>query len=366
MLEPLQEPVPVFLTIMAVILITPLLSERVRLPGIVGLILGGLLVGPHALGLLTTSHTIVLLGTVGLVYLMFSAGLEIDLHQLGRVRNKAIVFGLLTFAIPQLAITALGRALGFGWASSVLLGSTFASHTLIAYPIISRLGIARNEAIATVVGATVFTDVSALLVLAVVAGTQQSGGVSALSMVRLIALMVGYALFVLLGLPRAGKLFFRRFSSRDVEFQFVLVALFVAAVLAELIGMHAIVGAFLAGLAINATLPARIAVGSQILFLGESFFIPMFMIYVGMIIDPLAFVVNKQTLLIGLALTTGVYVTKFAAAWITSRLFRYSRDELMTFWGNCSAPCHSEERFLRRRISSAVEPRFFAALRMTA
>ena len=332
MAEPLNEPVPVFLTIMAVILITPLISKRARLPGIIGLILGGLLVGPHALGLLTTSLTIELLATVGLVYLMFSAGLEIDLRQLGRVRNKALVFGLLTFAIPQLGLTALGRALGFGWASSILLGSTFASHTLIAYPILSRLGIVRNEAIAVVVGATVFTDVASLLVLAIVAGTQ-GGGVSALSPVRLIVLMIGYTLLVLLGLPRVGKWFFRRFSSRDVEFQFVLVALFVAALLAELIGMHAIVGAFLAGLAINATLPAHSAVGGQILFLGESLFIPMFMIYVGLIINPLAFVTDRQALLLGLAMTAGVYVTKFAAAWVTSVIFRYSRDELLTFWG---------------------------------
>ena len=332
MAEPLNEPVPVFLTIMAVILITPLISKRARLPGIIGLILGGLLVGPHALGLLTTSLTIELLATVGLVYLMFSAGLEIDLRQLGRVRNKALVFGLLTFAIPQLGLTALGRALGFGWASSILLGSTFASHTLIAYPILSRLGIVRNEAIAVVVGATVFTDVASLLVLAIVAGTQ-GGGVSALPLVRLIVLMIGYTLLVLLGLPRVGKWFFRRFSSRDVEFQFVLVALFVAALLAELIGMHAIVGAFLAGLAINATLPAHSAVGGQILFLGESLFIPMFMIYVGLIINPLAFVTDRQALLLGLAMTAGVYVTKFAAAWVTSVIFRYSRDELLTFWG---------------------------------
>ena len=332
MAEPLKEPVPVFLTIMAVILITPLISKRARLPGIIGLILGGLLVGPHALGLLTTSLTIELLATVGLVYLMFSAGLEIDLRQLGRVRNKALVFGLLTFAIPQLGLTALGRALGFGWASSILLGSTFASHTLIAYPILSRLGIVRNEAIAVVVGATVFTDVASLLVLAIVAGIQ-GGGLSALSLVRLIGLMIGYTLLVLLGLPRVGKWFFRRFSSRDVEFQFVLVALFVAALLAELIGMHAIVGAFLAGLAINATLPAHSAVGGQILFLGESLFIPMFMIYVGLIINPLAFVTDRQALLLGLAMTAGVYVTKFAAAWVTSVIFRYSRDELLTFWG---------------------------------
>lgn len=332
MAEPLQEPVAVFLTIMAVILITPLLSERVHLPGIVGLILGGILVGPHGLGLLGTTLTIELLSTVGLIYLMFSAGLEIDLRQFSRVRNKAMLFGLFTFAIPQISGTVLGRVLGLSWASAVLLGSVYASHTLVAFPILSRLGIVRNEAVSVTIGATVFTDVAALLVLAIVAG-MQDGDASVISAGGLIALMIGYAGLVLLGLPRAGKLFFRRFSSRAIEFQFVLVALFVAALLAEQIGMHAIVGAFLAGLAINSTLPARSAVIGQVLFLGESFFIPIFLMYIGMVTDPLAVLVDSQTLLIGLAMTIAVYATKFAAAWMAARVFHYSRDELFTAWG---------------------------------
>ena len=332
MLQPLQEPVAVFLAIMAVVLVTPMLSRWIRLPGIVGLILGGMVVGPHVLGLLHLSPAIELLGTIGLVYLMFAAGLEIDLRQLSRVRNKSIAFGAVTFAIPFVAIGGLGRAFGFGWPSAVLLGATFASHTLIAYPVLSRLGIVRSESIATVVGGTVLTDVTSLLVLAVIAGGQQ-GDVSVWSITKLMTLMTGYALLVLWGFPRVGKFFFSRFSSRDSEFQFVLVALFVAAFLAEVIGMHAIVGAFLAGLAINATLPSNSAVERQTLFLGEAFFIPMFMIYVGMSIDPLAFVTSRQTLMIGVLVTAAVYASKFAAAWITSRLFHYTWTETLVFWG---------------------------------
>jgi Kef-type K+ transport system membrane component KefB len=328
----LREPVAVFLTIMAVILITPLLTQRVRLPGIVGLILGGMLVGPHVLNLLATGRTIELLSSVGLIYLMFSAGLEIDLHQFARVRNKSLVFGLLTFTIPQVSGIGLGRVLGLDWPASILLGSVYASHTLLAFPILSRLRIVRNEAIAVTIGATVFTDVAALLVLAIVAGAQDSGAATGF-FVRLFGLMIGYTLLILFGLPRLGKYFFRRFTTHSVEFQFVLVALFVAAMLAELIGMHAIVGAFLAGLAINYTLPRRSTVISQVLFLGESFFIPLFLMYVGMIIDPLVIVSNVKTLLTGLALTVAVYSTKFAAAWLTRRLFNYSRDELFTMWG---------------------------------
>lgn len=152
------EPVAVFLTIMAVILITPLLSERARLPGIVGVILGGILVGPHGLRLLSTERPIELLSTVGLIYLMFNAGLEIDLHQFNRLRKKSLLFGFFTFIIPELSGVGLGRLIGLDWQASVLLGSIYASHTLVAFPIISHLGIARNEAVSVTIGATVITD----------------------------------------------------------------------------------------------------------------------------------------------------------------------------------------------------------------
>ncbi|MFW6068306.1 MAG: cation:proton antiporter, partial [Chloroflexota bacterium] len=328
----LEEPVAIFLIIMAVVLISPLLIERIQLPGIVGLILGGILVGPNVSGLLEVGPSIELLATVGLIYLMFNAGLEIDLRQFNRVRDKALVFGLLTFGIPLVVGILLGRLLGLEWASSVLMGSVYASHTLVSFPILSRLGIVRNEAVSVTIGATVFTDVGALLVLAIVVGTAE-GAASAGFILQLIALMVGYTLLVLFGAPRLGKSFFRRYSGPDIEFQFVLVVLFVAALLAEVIGMHAIVGAFLAGLAVNATLPERSAVTGRVLFMGEALFVPIFLVYVGMVIDPGAIVTNTRTLLIGGALTAAVYLTKYAAAWVTGYLYDYSRREVLTMWG---------------------------------
>ena len=336
----LTEPATIFLTLMAVILITPILSERARLPGIVGLIVGGIVVGPNGFNLLSTGRTIELLSTVGLIYLMFSAGLEIDLNQFNKVRNKSMLFGAFTFIIPEISGLGLGRLIGLDWSGAILLGSVYASHTLVAFPILSRLGILRNESVSVTIGATVFTDVLALLILAVVAGAHggqntavDGGELSPTSLVKLVMLMTGYAFIILFGLPRVGKLFFRHFTGRSVEFQFVLVSLFVAAFLANLIGMHAIVGAFLAGLAINNTLPPRSSVAGQVLFLGESFFIPIFLIYIGMMLNPVAIITNLQTILIGLALTLAVYVTKYLAAWITSRINGYSRDERMTMWG---------------------------------
>ena len=328
----LHEPVAFFLLIMSIILITPLLSERVRLPGIIGIILGGMLIGPHVLGLIEDSDRMQFLSTIGLVYLMFSAGLEVDINQFMRVRGRSVIFGFFTFLLPQLMGMGLGRILGLDWLGMILLGSAFASHTLIAFPILTRFGVTRNEAIAVTTGATVLTDIGAFIVLAVVLGAR-TGGLSLVYFVQLFVLLSLFTLLIILGLPRLGKLFFQRFSGRPIEFQFVVVVLFVAALGAELIGVHEVVGAFLAGLAINATLPRHSPVTGHVLFMGESFFIPIFLLYSGMITDPLSFLDNRQTIVVALGVTVVAYVSKLIAAWITGRIFNYTRDEFWTAYG---------------------------------
>jgi Kef-type K+ transport system membrane component KefB/nucleotide-binding universal stress UspA family protein len=317
---------------MAVLLITPLLSERARLPGIVGLILGGMLIGPHGFDLLKVDDRIELLSTIGLLYLMFSAGLEVNLTQFTRVRGKALIFGVLTYMIPQIMGLALGMYLHLGWLGSILLGSAFSSHTLIAFPILVKLGIVRNEAISVSIGATVLTDITAFVVLAAVLSAT-SGAFTLAYFARLVVLLAIYAAGILLVVPRLGKLFFRRFHGRAVEFQFVLVTLMLSALFAELIGVHEVVGAFLAGLAINATLPHHSPVGERVLFLGESFFIPVFLMYSGMITDPLAFVVDSHTIVLALSVTLVAYLSKFIAAWGAGKIFRYTQAEMLTVYG---------------------------------
>lgn len=328
----LNQPVAFFLLIMSIILVTPLLSERVHLPGIIGIILGGMLIGPHGFHLIEDNDRMQFLSTIGLVYLMFSAGLEVDIHQFMRVRGRSLIFGLFTFLLPQLMGMGLGKILGLDWLGMILLGSAFASHTLIAFPILTRLGVTRNEAIAVTTGATVLTDIGAFIVLAVVLGAN-SGGLNLGYFIQLFLLLSLFTFLIILGLPRLGKIFFQRFSERAVEFQFVVVVLFVAALGAELIGVHEVVGAFLAGLAINATVPRHSPVTGHVLFIGESFFIPVFLLYSGMLTDPLSFLDNPRTVIVALGVTIVAYVSKLVAAWIAARIFKYTKNEFWTVYG---------------------------------
>ena len=332
MLERLNEPVAFFLLIMSIILVTPLLSERVKLPGIVGIIIGGMLIGPYGFGLIEAGDRMEFLSTIGLVYLMFSAGLEVDIHQFMRVKGRSVVFGFLTFLLPQLMGMGLGYLLGLESLGMILLGSAFASHTLIAFPILTRLGVTRNAAIAVTAGATVLTDIGAFIVLAVVLGAE-SGGLSADYFIQLFILLSAFTALILFGLPRLGKFFLQRFSGRAVEFQFIIVVLFIAALGAELIGIHEVVGAFLAGLAINATIPRHSPVIGHVLFIGESFFIPVFLLYSGMITNPLSFLENSQTIVVAIGVTIVAYVSKFIAAFITARIYKYTKSEFWTVYG---------------------------------
>ncbi|MBI5965986.1 MAG: cation:proton antiporter [Chloroflexi bacterium] len=332
LLELFNKPVGFFLLAMAIILITPLLSERLRLPGIIGIIIGGMLIGPHGFGLMQAGDRIEFLATIGLVYLMFSAGLEVDINQFLRVRGRAAVFGIITFLLPQLMGMGLGYILGLDFLGMILLGSAFASHTLIAFPILTKFGVTRNEAVAVTTGATVLTDIGAFIVLAVVLGAR-TGGISLGYFVQLIILLALFALAIVFGLPRLGKFVFQRISGRAVEFQFVIVTLFVSAFVAELIGVHEVVGAFLAGLAINATLPRHSPVTGHVLFIGESFFIPVFLLYSGLITDPLTFLKSPQTIVVAIGVTIVAYVSKFIAAWLTAKIYKYTQSEFWTVYG---------------------------------
>ena len=318
---------------MTIILVTPLLSERVRLPGIVGIILGGMLIGPHGFGLLQDNDRIQFLSTIWLVYLMFSAGLEVDINQFMKVRARALVFGIITFISPQIMGMGLGYILGLDWLGMILLGSAFASHTLIAFPILTKLGVTRNEAVAVTTGATVLTDIGAFVVLAVVLGAKSGGGITVGYFIQLLVLLAIFTAAIIFGLPRLGKIFFQKLTGRAVEFQFVIVVLFVAAFTAELIGVHEVVGAFIAGLAVNSMLPRHSPVTSHVLFIGESFFIPVFLLYSGLITDPLTFLKSPQTIIVAIGVTIVAYVSKFIAAWITAKIYKYTRSEFWTVYG---------------------------------
>ncbi len=335
---PLEEPVPIFTLVLLIILLAPLLLKKIRVPGLIGLVVAGIIVGPFGLNILERDASIVLFGTVGLLYLMFQAGLEIDLTDFMKNRNRSLVFGLLTAFIPIIGGTLLGRyVLNFSWMASILLSSMLASHTLLAYPIVSRMGISRNQVVAIAISGTLIADTIALIILAVIAGSQE-GALDAAFWLRLLIAIPALAFIVVGIFPRIGAWFFRNEQSDgSSQYIFVLMTVFAAALLAEIAGLEPILGAFLAGLALNRLIPHASPLMNRIEFVGNAIFIPFFLISVGMLVDLRVLFQGVNVLIVAGSMIFLAIFSKWLAAFIVQQLFRYSVPERNLMFGLSAA-----------------------------
>lgn len=331
---PIRDPVLIFAIVLLLFLVSPMLMARLKLPSMIGLLLAGALLGPHALGLLARDASFVLLGAVGLIYIMFTAAVEIDLSVFRKYGVQGVLFGVLTFSVPQLVGTVVSRyVLGFEWLPAVLLASMFASHTLLAYPIVSRLGLASNQAVTATLAGTIITDTGALLVLAVVAG-MATGEVTEAFWWRLGVSLAVYVSAILIGLPRLGRWFFKRMAKDGpAEFVFVLSSVFLCAALSHAAGLEPIVGAFLAGIALNRLIPHNGPLMNRLMFTGEAIFIPFFLLSVGMLLDVRVLFGGFRSWAVAIAMTVTVIATKWLAAELARLLFRYRREEARIVFG---------------------------------
>jgi Kef-type K+ transport system membrane component KefB/mannitol/fructose-specific phosphotransferase system IIA component (Ntr-type) len=332
---PLTEPVWIIAAVLLLVLALPLLGRAIRTPDIILLILAGMLFGPNGLNLLERGQAMQVWGTVGLLYIMFLAGIEVNVTDFMRNRNRSAILGGLSFVVPQCAGT-LGAVwlLGFDWTQAILLASMLASFTLLTYPQVSRLGLARRESVSVSVGGVLITDTLALLVLAVIV---ELHGQEYFSWWLILRLGVSFSIFLaimLIGVPRVGQWFFKN-AARDggAQFLFVLVVAFLAGALSELAGVESIIGAFLAGVTLNRLVPPQSPLMNRIEFVGHNLFIPFFLISVGMIVDPRVFIGDHQTWIVGAYMVVAVFATKFLASKLAQWWLGYTNDEGWVIFG---------------------------------
>ncbi|KAB2859655.1 MAG: cation:proton antiporter [Flavobacteriales bacterium] len=334
---PLTNPVLLFSLLLFIILFAPLILNKLKIPQLIGLIIAGAVIGPNGLNLMLRDSSIVLFGTVGLLYIMFLAGLEIDLLDFKKNRTKSLVFGIYTFSIPFTLGFLVGHYfLQYSIITSILLAAMFSSHTLIAYPMISKLGVAKNRAVNITIGGTIITDVLALLVLAGVAGVS-TGEVTNGFWLRLSISVLIFGMIVLFLFPIIGRWFFKRFHDNISQYIFVLAMLFLGAFLAEAAGIEAIIGAFLVGLALNRVIPHTSPLMNRVAFIGNALFIPFFLIGVGMLIDYRVFFKDFETIKVAVTMIVVATTSKFLAAWLTQKTYKFSADERRLIFGLSNA-----------------------------
>lgn len=334
---PVTDPTWVFFLVLIIILFAPMIMGRLRIPHIVGMILAGVLVGKYGFNILERDSSFELFGKVGLYYIMFLAGLEMDMDDFKKNRTKGLVFGLFTFIIPMgLGIWSSMSLLGYGLITSILLASMYASHTLIAYPVISRYGLARLRSVSITIGGTAVTVVLALLVLAVIGGMYkgEDGGTFWIFLVLKVIFLSFLIVFLM---PRISRYFFRKYDDAVMQFIFVLAMVFLGGGLMELVGMEGILGAFLAGLVLNRFVPQVSPLMNRIEFVGNALFIPYFLIGVGMIIDIRCLFTEGEALKVAVVMTVVATFSKWFAAWITQKLYGMKKEERNLIFGLSNA-----------------------------
>lgn len=335
---PLGNPVLIFSLILFIILLSPILLRKLNIPGIIGLIIAGVVIGPHGFNILAKNSAVDLFSTIGLLYIMFIAGLELDMNEFKSNRNKSLLFGFFTFIIPLgIGFPVCYYLLGYNFNASFLTASMFATHTLVAYPIVSKLGVSKNQAVAITVGGTILTDTAVLIILAVIMGNSQ-GNLNSEFWIRLTVSLAIFSAIMFLIIPKIAKWFFRKLESeKHSHYIFVLSIVFLSAFLAEVAGVEPIIGAFVAGLALNKLIPHSSALMNRIEFIGNSLFIPFFLISVGMLVDVSVIVSGPAALIVAGTLSAVALFGKWFAALFTQLILKYSNSQRQLIFGLSSA-----------------------------
>jgi Kef-type K+ transport system membrane component KefB len=331
---PLTDPAGIFSVVLVIILAAPFLAEKARLPGVVGLALAGILVGPHALNLVAKDSAVEFLGTIGLMYVFFVAGVEIDIAQIRRERKSTLLFYAFTFGLPFAVGYATGASLfGLGVLASLLFGCLFSSYTLVPYPIVSKLGITRQRSVVVAVSAVILTDTTTMAILAGVARATHDGG-GALEWARMLGIVLVWAVLAAYLVPKAAELFFRKIKpDGTIEFVFAIALVFICAFTSRLAGLEPIIGAFVAGLLLNRFVPESGVLMNRVKFLGDALFVPFFMVYIGVLADPGAVFGSLGALGMAAAMVALNIASKWLAASGAGRLLGYSRDERHMLFG---------------------------------
>lgn len=319
--------------VIGIIWFVPLLCRKIHVPSIVGFILAGIVIGPSVLDLVGETPALQILGSLGMLYIMFQSGSEIDINDFKQYKYRSLFFGLCTFFIPfGLGLITSQYLLPYGWLPSLLLGAMYGSHTLMTYPIVSRYGVQKNMAVNITVGATMVAIILSLIVLAIVEGWSRSVQ-SVTDYAIQLALVAVFLLSVLWLFPRFARMFFKRYRDPISEFMVVMLMLVGSALLADLAGLEGILGAFLCGVSLNRLLPNRSPLMGRINFAGNSIFVPLFLISVGLMIDIHAFWSGWTTVTIAIVMVITKLIGKSISAWIAQVVFRFSKHERQLVFG---------------------------------
>lgn len=335
---PLTNPVNIFTLVLFIIFLSPMLMAKIKVPDIVGFIIAGVIIGPYGLNLLSKNLAVELFSTIGLLYIMFIAGIELNLDKFKKEKHKSFIFGFLTFSIPILiGFPVCYYLLNYPLLTSVLTASMFATHTLVAYPVVSRYKVSDNEAVAVTIGGTILTDTAVLIILAVIIGAKK-GSLTAAFWLQLLVSLAAFTAIVFFVVPYVAKWFLNKpESNKTSHYVFILTSMFFSGFLAQMAGVEPIIGAFIAALALNRLIPKPSKLFSNIQFVGNAIFIPFFLISVGMVVNLHVLFRGFGAIVVALSLTIAALAGKWLSVFFTQKIYHYSDTQRKLMFGLSSS-----------------------------
>ena len=327
----ITSPLAIISLVLAAILLVPMVCRKIRIPSIVGFILVGMIVGPYGFELIAGGSTIQTLGKIGMLYIMLQAGIEVDINDFRQQRTRAIIYGVYSFILPFVLGIGTSLLMGFDGVTSVLMGAMYGSHTLMTYPIVNRYGVQKNAAVNITVGGTMLTISLSLFVLAIVRNT--IGDISDSSFWITAAKMLGTILIITIAFPWLAQRFFKRWTDPTSGYLVVMTMMVMAAWMADFVGLEGILGAFICGVSLNRLVPNLGPVMQRINLVGNSLFVPLFLIGVGMMINVSLLWSSWTTILIAIMMIATKLVGKWLASWIAQKSFGLQAVEGMLMFG---------------------------------
>jgi len=301
------------------------LFERLRQPAVVGEILAGVLIGPALLGWVRPNEITSMLAEIGVMFLLFSVGLETRPSSLLQLGGKAARVGILGVIVPFAAGWACLTLWGASTVEAVFAGAALVATSVgITARVLGGMGLLQSEIARVILGAAIFDDILGLLILALAtsmaAGDPQIGQLAATAVLAL--LFVGGVAFI--GTPLLTRIApaLKNLRIGNALFAVAMTLCLGLAVAADFIGVAAIIGAFLAGVALSETAQEAHDLHEQTRGVTE-FLVPIFLVNIGMQLDINAFA-DSGTLMLALLLTVLAVLSKIigcgAGAWDLGRL----------------------------------------------
>ncbi len=294
--------------------------ERLKQPAVAGEIVAGVIIGPSVLGWVAPSELTGALSEIGVIFLLFLVGLETKPADIFRVGGRAMLVAVLGVVVPFVFGYLVMLAWGETQIEAVFVGAAMVATSVgITARVLGQMGLLSLEVSRIILGAAVIDDILGLLILAVVSGVAKEGGVNYVQIGATAAMAIGFTLLVILVGARAVNRIRTRVENLKVGQSYLVFGLALClglALVASKIGVAAIIGAFLAGMALSES-----AEGTQMPHQAEAvteFMLPFFLTNIGMQLK-LDALLNLPTIILALIVTILAVLSKLigcgAAAW---------------------------------------------------